>query len=133
MNTKFTPGPWSVWTYGDSAIDIAVGPKAGGVAVAQIVTANGQGINTDAAMEAGAANARLIAAAPDLLGALQTIVANASSVQMDPQWAVQVARNAIAKATKEPSLVEMWNAMSAEDRAMATREIAAGMREGSAA
>lgn len=44
------------------------------------------------------ADARLIAAAPDLLEALRTIVVNASSVQMDPQWAVQVARAAIAKA-----------------------------------
>jgi hypothetical protein len=46
-------------------------------------------------------NARLMAAAPDLLEALQTIVANASSVQLDPQWAVQVARNVIAKVTGE--------------------------------
>ena len=47
------------------------------------------------------ANARLIAAAPAMLEALRTIVANASSVQMDPQWAVQVARSAIAAATQE--------------------------------
>lgn len=47
------------------------------------------------------ANAKLFAAAPDLLETLRTIVGNAASVQMDPQWAVQVARNAIARATGE--------------------------------
>lgn len=38
---------------------------------------------------------RLIAAAPDLLETLRTIAANAASVQMDPQWAVRIARDAI--------------------------------------
>jgi hypothetical protein len=33
--------------------------------------------------------------------ALRTIVANASSVQMDPQWAVYVARDALARAKGE--------------------------------
>jgi hypothetical protein len=46
-------------------------------------------------------DAVLIAAAPDLLEALRVIVANASSVQMYPQWAVDVARAAISKATGE--------------------------------
>jgi len=46
-------------------------------------------------------DAVLIAAAPDLLEALRVIVANASSVQMNPQWAVDVARAAISKATGE--------------------------------
>jgi hypothetical protein len=71
MKTTHTPGPWSVWTLADSMIDVAVGPAAGGVAVCQIVTADGRGINTVSAMEAGNANARLIAAAPELLEALQ--------------------------------------------------------------
>lgn len=39
---------------------------------------------------------RLNEAAPELLAALRTIAANASSVQLDPQWAVRVARDAIA-------------------------------------
>lgn len=39
--------------------------------------------------------ARLIAAAPDLLETLRTIAAHAASVQMDPQWAVRIARDAI--------------------------------------
>ena len=38
---------------------------------------------------------RLIAAAPDLLTALRVIAANGSSIQIDPQWAVQIAKNAI--------------------------------------
>lgn len=35
----------------------------------------------------------------DLLDALKTIAANAPSVQMDPQWAVDIAKKAVAKAT----------------------------------
>lgn len=38
---------------------------------------------------------RLIAAAPELLAALRTIAANGSSVQLDPQWAARVAKNAV--------------------------------------
>ena len=67
MTDKHTPGPWAVWPTADSMIDVAVGPAVGGVAVCQIVTADGRGINTDEAMERGNANARLIASAPDLL------------------------------------------------------------------
>lgn len=67
MTDKHTPGPWAVWPTADSMIDVAVGPAVGGVAVCQIVTADGRGINTDEAMERGNANARLIASAPELL------------------------------------------------------------------
>jgi hypothetical protein len=38
---------------------------------------------------------RLIAASLDLLTALRVIAANGSSIQIDPQWAVQIAKNAI--------------------------------------
>ena len=37
----------------------------------------------------------VISVAPDLLETLRTIAANAASVQMDPQWAVRIARDAI--------------------------------------
>lgn len=71
--SKHTPGPWAVWPTADSMIDVAVGPAVGGVAVCQIVTADGRGINTAEAMERGNANARLIAAAPELLAALRKV------------------------------------------------------------
>jgi len=67
MKMKHTPGPWSVWNYGESAIDVAVGPIKGGVAVAQIVCTDAHGIATPDAMSAGEANAALIASAPALL------------------------------------------------------------------
>lgn len=52
---------------------------------------------------------RLIAAAPELLIALRTIATNSSSVQMDPQWAVQIARNAVADL---PFPVHRWLAQA---------------------
>lgn len=60
IKKKFTAGTWAVWNYGKSAID-AAGPVVGGVAVAQITTANGHGVHTAETMELGQANARLIA------------------------------------------------------------------------
>lgn len=71
---KPTPGPWSVWNFSDSQIDVAIGPEAGGVAVAQIVTTNAHGIATDQSMATGQANAALLAAAPELLEYLQYAV-----------------------------------------------------------
>ena len=69
---NFTPGPWEIWgNLGE--MDLAVGPVAGGVAVAQIVTVNGIGIMDGETAQLGAANARLIAAAPALLAALEAI------------------------------------------------------------
>lgn len=61
VKKKFTADSWAVWNYGESAIDVAVGPVVGGVAVAQITTANGHGIHTAETMGLGQANARLIA------------------------------------------------------------------------
>jgi hypothetical protein len=90
MTTKHTPGPWEIFQFGEpSEIDVAVGPVAGGVAVAQIVTANGQGINTREAIERGAANARLIAAAPDMLKALYRLTHPAAD-DTDLEFALQV-------------------------------------------
>lgn len=57
------------------------------------------GTTVGAPAEEWNANAALIAAAPELLEALMTIASNASSVQLDPQWAVQVAKAAIARVT----------------------------------
>lgn len=87
MPNAYTPGPWAADQFGL----IYAGKNR--LHIAQAAT-TGMGSAADA-------NAALIAAAPELLEALRTIVANASSVQMDPQWAVDVARAAINKAIGE--------------------------------
>ncbi len=71
---KHTPGPWSVWNFSDSEIDVAIGPDVGGVAVAQVVTTNAHGIATDQTRDTAQANAALMAAAPELLEYLQYAV-----------------------------------------------------------
>lgn len=94
-------------------MDIAVGPEAGGVAVCQVVTVNGIGIMSEETAHEGVANAALIAAAPDLLGHLQTLAAILDAVDSGriTQWAEVGAkfyhgrdaiREAIAKATSRP-------------------------------
>lgn len=64
MKTKHTPGPWK--QYG-----LAV--RAGNRNVCSNVNAAKSGLNITEQVDAASANARLIAAAPDLLGALQSI------------------------------------------------------------
>lgn len=86
--SKHTPGPWNM--AGPNTISNA----AKTIGIAHISTYSVEQSEAEA-------NVRLIAAAPDLLEALRTIVIHAASVQMDPQWAVKVARSAIAKATGE--------------------------------
>ena len=87
--TKHTPGPWKT-----SYTNISVVTAENGAVVARASKLNGL-MNLQA-------NARLIAAAPDLLEALQTVVANAP----DPYCAITrfidaQCRAAIAKATGE--------------------------------
>jgi len=69
-----TPGPWKVWNFADDPRHVAVGPDAGGLAVADVVACNAHGCYTAATEARGQANARLIAAAPALLAALQKLV-----------------------------------------------------------
>lgn len=69
---KPTPGPWNVWNFSDSQIDVAIGPEASGVAVAQIVTTNAHGIATDQTMATGQANARHIVACVNACDGLDT-------------------------------------------------------------
>jgi predicted HD phosphohydrolase len=101
MTTKHTPGPWSTWHF--SARAIAVGPDAGGLAVAEIVTTNAHGIATAETEERGAANADLIAAAPDLLHALRLMLREHDALQMaegstDDRWrAATLARSVLNK------------------------------------
>ena len=96
-----TPGPWEIWgNLGE--MDLAVGPVAGGVAVAQIVTVNGIGIMDGETAQLGAANARLIAAAPRLLAALERCLPFVDRIRGmtggDGDLTAQSARAAIAAA-----------------------------------
>jgi len=99
MTDTFTPGPWSVsgvrfkWrtSYSDQVMDShQVGPDDGKGSVA-IVPYNPRNHAEEFA------NARLIAAAPDMLAALQAVVrvADRATVEFD------MARAAISKATAQ--------------------------------
>lgn len=99
---KHTPGPWAVGNikqsnrpdanYPVEAYYDADGERFLGT-VAEIPTWSFDGV-TDAKREEHIANARLIAAAPDLLTALQNLMAVTD--EMHPRW--QEARAAIAAA-----------------------------------
>ena len=88
MNTQHTPGPWYIDGQNESA---AIGYRA-------IVDNEGFTICNPSPM--GQANARLIAAAPDLLAALEVVreYMNHAADQFSYEDIVQI-RAAIAKAT----------------------------------
>lgn len=85
MSAKHTPGPWRITAQGKHVVSV----EDGRICAAPEHMAKW---NWDA-------NARLIAAAPELLEALE-LIANTDPVEaaLDPQRAVRVARAAIAKA-----------------------------------
>ena len=94
MTTKHTPGPWAIRDDNeDGAVSI--------VGSSQIVLAR---VRT-ATVEPGDANARLIAAAPELLDALQSMVSQFPEAELraDPDLhaSVKRARAAIAKAVMQ--------------------------------
>lgn len=92
--SKHTPGPW---TQGFS--------KAGKECVwldGRIEPQNGMGLNSTWIDCGTEANARLIAAAPDLLEALKHLEHNAAKSGADMGLALDVARAAITKATNNP-------------------------------
>jgi len=69
---KHTPGPWKVDTQERSDGDaIAVFPSIGGVCICEVVARSGEGRSNPIIQETAEANARLIAAAPELLEALK--------------------------------------------------------------
>ena len=68
--SKHTPGPWSVYS-GKGVIQVDIGPRATGHRPC-IVHWSGFDSN-DLPRQKDAANARLIAAAPDLLHALEMV------------------------------------------------------------
>ena len=93
MSTKFTPGPWKIGTpppNGEQTIGTAQGLM---VAVAT----TGAGVQTKA-------NAILIAAAPELMDALECMVRllDVEDARLANFGEVERARAAIAKATGEP-------------------------------
>lgn len=77
-----TPGPWAYDQETDNSTDFWVFQSDGPVRVA---------------VECSEADARLIAAAPDLLAALQAIVCHEQGIQ---QYRLEQARAAIARATE---------------------------------
>lgn len=97
--SKHTPGPWSIETskgWLNASIRPVVMGRVAPFTIAKVLPT-----------EDGAANASLIAAAPDLLEALQTVVDDWSAQferngHLAPGWC-RKARAAIAKATREQS------------------------------
>lgn len=97
MKTTHTPGPWGIWGE-EGTRDIPVGPDNGGLAVAQIIMTTASGMMNEASAERGMANARLIAAAPDLLEALRSVLLLIPGIDYFTHPTYISARAAIAKA-----------------------------------
>jgi hypothetical protein len=94
MSTKHTPGPWrTIDTYVESSF---------GRLVCNAIKLQGKSLKADQEMhDIAVANARLIAASPELLGTLQLLVAaiySGHSIKMDDQHMTR-ALDVIAKAT----------------------------------
>jgi hypothetical protein len=91
-----TPGPWAVdiTTNDNREAETVRGPD--GVRIAATYKVHEHRIDKTAAWYESRANSKLIAAAPDLLAALQKIDSNAAE---SVEWIRRVAREAIAKAT----------------------------------
>lgn len=110
MTNAHTPGPWRVFTTPDGRRVIGVGDRTGGGITDQgDVSTNDQGVWRSGKEKL--ANARLIAAAPDLLEALKDCLAALTDPVVgtiygdDPDWyrkvndAADKAAAAVAKAT----------------------------------
>ncbi|MFG9198656.1 hypothetical protein ACEPX9_00870 [Pseudomonas aeruginosa] len=93
--SKYTPGPWEIERYSDGLIQI--------VGNARIVSDDEEIVTTvvEAVARGDEANARLCAAAPELLEALEACVARITNEVADAEFLdeVEQARAAIAKAT----------------------------------
>ena len=89
-NAQHTPGPWSI--YFNSQDDLVI----------RKMFPDGQESHSIARCHSGAANARLIAAAPELLEALQRLSAQCTRLRLPgltESCAERTARAVIAKAT----------------------------------
>jgi hypothetical protein len=91
METKFTPGPWKLSLPDETAVSSFDGTEIAAV----------QGdYDDDDVWPVMAANARLVAAAPDLLEALKALIAVSTNTQAEADWSREwcAALDAIAKA-----------------------------------
>lgn len=101
MEAKWTPGPWSIESEtshnGEFAIIAPDGTHPDPWNIAQTYGSVGHGEAEDEAL----ANARLIAAAPDLAEALRLLLADVEQypAYQRPVHAVDVARSALTRAT----------------------------------
>jgi hypothetical protein len=98
--SKHTPGPWVV-TDKDNGIEFGVDTAGGEWGICTVAGGAGETLKHDS-QDASAANARLIAAAPELLDALKALVGLArmgAAPLSDYKAALRVADEAIAKAT----------------------------------
>jgi len=109
---KHTPGPWSleinsrgVVVGGGSEQYTAIFSESGFGLVAKVLYQKPEilGDSKKLAWETFEANARLIAAAPDLLEALQNIFVECGAVGSPSIGAMESAQRAIAKATQQTS------------------------------
>lgn len=114
METKHTAGEWDAWINGCSKYSVTGPAAAAAMAAIWIMKDSGHrghyvelasqslecpGIALGDTKERAEANARLIAAAPDLLEALEQIATATEATVCNPEWVAMRARTAIAKAT----------------------------------
>ena len=106
---KHTPGPWVVeggqqaWSAAKGSIETVLGGADGETVVASLCTGGGRFSDNAAALAQTKADARLIAAAPDLLEACETLLVEGLGVPLNSRTplfddVVRNARAAIAKA-----------------------------------
>lgn len=98
MNTKHTPGPWTAEQRDHTHMNIHAQGSHVAAVVRYATSDPGNRKFTRGGSEVGAANARLIAAAPDLLKALYQI-ATYDPTKWDAVTLGNIAREAIVKAT----------------------------------
>lgn len=87
--SKHTPGPWAIYVKTPSDV------------VIRKISKDGYELCAIARVSSGYANTHLIAAAPELLEALQKIAGNTYDEWTNGAEAARIARAAIAKATGE--------------------------------
>ena len=95
-HAKHTPGPWQVNSRDDHQVCDCDGERRGCSPIAQIVRRFDDATTRRA-------NARLIAAAPELLAALQALIDRGLEHRLSGFPEVDAARAAITKATGEPA------------------------------
>lgn len=110
MDAKHTPGPWEVTGISQDTGSVSIGQRDLRIVIADVTNAASFGDMLEGAMRRGGgrldhrdartqlSNARLIAAAPDMLEALRAIRKEARKTKPDPDEIWTLAQDAIAKA-----------------------------------